>query len=170
MVILGVLSVPLITLLSDQLFVYLQSVQAYVSPPIAAVFIFGLFWSRANAKGSIYALIFGAILGAARFISEILVKNSNLDLGFFNWFASMNFLHFAVFLFVVSAVILIGVSLLNDPPVRSRIAGLTYSTANELQSEFVEKMNAINPRWTTINIIASVVLALTVFVIWGIFS
>lgn len=170
MVILGVLSVPLITMLSDQLFVYLQSVQAYVSPPIAAVFIFGLFWSRANAKGSIYALVIGAILGAGRFILELLVKNSEVSFGFLNWFANMNFLHFAVFLFIVSSFVLIGVSLLNDPPVRSKIAGLTYSTANELQSDFVEKMNSINPRWTIVNVFASVMLAITVFVIWGIFS
>ena len=30
------------------LYQYLQSVQAYISPPIAAVFLLGLFWSRVN--------------------------------------------------------------------------------------------------------------------------
>jgi len=170
MVVLGVLSVPLITMLSDQLFVYLQSVQAYVSPPIAAVFLFGLFWSRANSKGAIYALISGAVLGILRFISEIMVKNSNFDMGSFAWFSGMNFLHFAVFLFITSSVILIGVSLLNDPPLRSKIAGLTYATADDLKSEFADKMSLVDPRWTMINIVASVVLVAIVFIIWGIFA
>ncbi len=38
MVVLGVLWVPFIHLLSAQLYIYLQSVQAYISPPIARVF------------------------------------------------------------------------------------------------------------------------------------
>ena len=54
MVVLGLLWIPFIGLLSDErMYVYLQSVQGYVSPPIAAVFLFGLFWPRANAKGAI---------------------------------------------------------------------------------------------------------------------
>jgi Na+/proline symporter len=31
-------------------------VQAYISPPIAAVFLFGVFWPRANRHGAIAAL------------------------------------------------------------------------------------------------------------------
>src|SRR4029453_506119 len=46
MVGLGILWVPFIRLLSSQLYIYLQSVQAYVSPPIAVCFVFGIFGAR----------------------------------------------------------------------------------------------------------------------------
>src|SRR5262245_64909415 len=53
MVVLGLLWVPFIHLLSSQLYIYLQSVQAYVSPPIAVCFIFGVLWQRMNGSGAI---------------------------------------------------------------------------------------------------------------------
>ena len=48
MVVLGMLWVPFIKYLSSEVYIYLQSVQAYISPPIAAVFLVGVFWPRAN--------------------------------------------------------------------------------------------------------------------------
>ena len=55
MVVLGILWVPFIRTLSSQMFVYLQSVSAYISPPIAVVFLFGVFWPRANKEGAVTA-------------------------------------------------------------------------------------------------------------------
>lgn len=165
MVVLGVLSVPLITMLSSQLFVYLQSVQAYISPPIAAVFILGIFWPRANSQGAIATLGTGAVLGAMRFILEILVK-SGTSLGAFEWYATMNFLHFAVFLFVVSVGVLVTVSLATSMPNREQIAGLTLASASELQTDLSRKMDVQNPRWNQVNIIASIVLVISIFALW----
>ncbi|MDP9262866.1 MAG: sodium:solute symporter, partial [Acidobacteriota bacterium] len=51
MVVLGILWVPFIPLISSQLFIYLQSVQAYISPPIAACFVLGILWPRLNGTG-----------------------------------------------------------------------------------------------------------------------
>jgi len=31
---------------------YLQNVQSYIAPPVAAVFILGIIWKRVNSKGS----------------------------------------------------------------------------------------------------------------------
>src|SRR5687768_3088993 len=72
---LGLLWIPLMRLISGQLYQYLQSVQAYLSPPIAAVFLLGVFWRRANAAGAMTALLLGFVLGTARLIAE-LVKGS----------------------------------------------------------------------------------------------
>src|SRR5919198_5884633 len=52
MVALGILWVPFIRLLSSQLYIYLQSVQAYVSPPIAACFVIGILSTRPTATGA----------------------------------------------------------------------------------------------------------------------
>src|SRR5437773_2556269 len=63
MVILGLAWVPFIHLISSQLYIYLQSVQGYISPPIAACFILGILWPRLNAQGAITSLLTGFVLG-----------------------------------------------------------------------------------------------------------
>src|SRR5437667_3827780 len=71
MVVLGLLWVPFIHYISSQLYIYLQSVQAYISPPIAACFVLGILWPRLNGPGSIPSLLSGFGLGAARFVMEL---------------------------------------------------------------------------------------------------
>src|SRR5260221_4321940 len=66
MVVLGLLWVPFIHLISSQLYIYLQSVQAYISPPISACFILGILWPRLNGSGAISSLLTGFRLGATR--------------------------------------------------------------------------------------------------------
>ena len=63
MVLLGLLWVPFIHLISSQLYIYLQSVQAYISPPIAACFILGILWPRLNGAGALSSLLTGFGLG-----------------------------------------------------------------------------------------------------------
>jgi hypothetical protein len=81
-------------------------------------------------------------------------------------FAAMNFLHFAVFLFGISVVVLVGVSLATSPPNREQISGLTMASASELQTDLSRKMDAQDPRWNQINIIASIVLVLSILGLW----
>ncbi|MGB5388153.1 MAG: sodium:solute symporter, partial [Eudoraea sp.] len=69
---LGLLWIPIITTLSDGLYEYLQNVQAYISPPIAAVFLLGIFYKRINANGAIATLIGGFIIGFGKLTLEIL--------------------------------------------------------------------------------------------------
>ncbi len=91
------------SLAGGTLYTYMQSVQAYISPPIAAIFLLGLFWKRLNAAGAMAALWTGFVLGFARIAMEV-AKVDTL-------FATMNFLHFAIALFAVCSVVLIGVSM-----------------------------------------------------------
>lgn len=87
------------------LFQYLQSMQAYISPPIAAVFLLGVFSRRLNAYGAMAALITGFGLGVLRLALEAsgvtTAGNALLDL-----YANSNFLHFAIFLFLVCSAVL----------------------------------------------------------------
>src|ERR1700720_2944949 len=74
----GVMRVPgliggaFINLISSQLYIYLQSVQGYISPPIAACFVLGILWPRLNAQGAISSLLTGFVMGAARFVFELM--------------------------------------------------------------------------------------------------
>src|SRR5438128_6637269 len=96
LVLLGVLWVPFIRLISSQLFIYLQAVQAYISPPIAVCFIFGILWTRVNGPGAITALLSGFALGSLRFILEVVDKSRRFDQPAIRWLIDMNFLHYAV--------------------------------------------------------------------------
>jgi solute:Na+ symporter, SSS family len=125
LVVLGLLWVPLMELISGQLYQYLQSVQAYIAPPIAAVFLVGLFWDRVNARGAMAALLTGFVLGMGRLVLEL--NKGALD-GLLFAFADINFLHFAAILFVICVAVLMLVSFTAPPPPAAQIAGLTYST------------------------------------------
>ena len=131
MVLLGLLWVPFIHLLSAQLYIYLQSVQAYISPPIAVCFVFGILWTRVNGQGAISSLLTGFVLGAVRFVFEVLDKTRHYESGFIRWLVDMNFLHYAIFMFVVCTAVLIGVSLMYPAPDRKKLAGLTFATVDD---------------------------------------
>ncbi len=125
LVVTGIAWIPVLRSLSGQLYTYLQSVQAYLAPPIAAVFFLGLFSKRINAKGALTCLIVGFILGMGRLVAEI---NKEALEGWLFTFADINFLHFCVFLFGVCVVLLVGVSLMTRPPPAESLDGLTYQT------------------------------------------
>src|ERR1700726_750082 len=123
MVVLGLLWVPFIHLLSAQLWIYLQSVQAYISPPIAACFIFGILWPRLNGQGAITSLLVGFVLGAVRFVLEVLDKSAHYQSSAIPALIDINFLHYSIVMFIVCALVLIGVSMLFPAPDRKKIAG-----------------------------------------------
>ena len=123
LVVLGVLWIPFMGYFSNQLFLYLQSIQAYIAPPITAVFLIGLFYKRLNSTGSIVSLITGFLLGLLRFGLEL--SKDSLS-GIWYELATINFLHFALLLFVICTVILIIVSLLTEKPDEEKIKDVIY--------------------------------------------
>ena len=127
----GILWIPFIKVVSGAgLYTYLQSVQAYIAPPIASVFLLGLFWSRINASGALAALVGGFIAGMIRLGLEI--KKSTLPVdGIWYQIADLNFLYFAIFSFLTCVVVLIAVSMLTPPPDLEKINGLTYDTSKK---------------------------------------
>jgi SSS family solute:Na+ symporter len=148
MVGLGILWVPFIRLLSSQLYIYLQSVQAYVSPPIAVCFIFGILWTRPNGLGAFASLLVGFVLGTVRFVYEVLDKSQHFTSPAVRWLVDMNFLHYAILMFIICAIVLIVVSLMTPPPERRRLAGLTFATVDDkLDTTAVSDLQSV-PRET----------------------
>ncbi len=131
MVGLGIAWIPMMDLISGRLYEYLQSVQAYISPPIAAVFLIGIFWKRVNAHGAIWALIAGFLLGMGRLAAELAKESLS---GPLRDYAEINFLHFAILLFAVCTAVLIAVSLASPPQAPSQLKGLTLATAGPPES------------------------------------
>jgi solute:Na+ symporter, SSS family len=163
----SLLWVPLVSVLSDQLYVYLQSVQGYISPPIACVFLVGLLWPRANATGAKVVLWTGFALGLLRFILEIIHKTSPFTNPFLKTMIEMNFMHFAIILFVVSVLLLIVVSLASERPAQVKLDGLTFKFAKNVNMDEAYKIE--NPARRTQNVVASVILCVMLLVLWIVF-
>jgi len=169
LVALGLLWIPMIRLISGQLYQYLQSVQAYISPPIAAVFLLGIFWRRVNAQGAVASLATGFVIGIGRLVAEL--NKSALESGPLLFFAEINFLHFAVVLFVICAAVLIIVSLLTPPPDPDQIAGLTLQSADQRPPAGEAEVRALpdlasDPSWRRTDRLLSALAIIGVGAIW----
>ncbi|HZR56936.1 MAG TPA: sodium:solute symporter [Terriglobales bacterium] len=175
MVVLGLLWVPFIHLISSQLYIYLQSVQAYISPPIASCFVLGILWPRLNAHGAISSLLIGFVLGAGRFVLEIMdrLAGGHFENPLIRRLIDLNFLHYAIVMFVICSLVLIIVSLLTPAPERKKLAGLTFATVSEKMDLVAVTPDALRfkPAAETalerkINILLSLALVATVVGLW----
>jgi SSS family solute:Na+ symporter len=174
MVLLGLLWVPFIHLISSQLYIYLQSVQAYISPPIAACFVFGILWPRLNGTGAFSSLLTGFALGALRFVMELKERAAGghyFTSGIAAWLVNINFLHYAIFMFVVCSAVLIIVSLMTPAPERERLAGLTFATVSrKIDVEPIGNMALSTSGETAserrLNLVFSLLLAFSVIGLW----
>ncbi len=162
---LGLAWIPFMKYVSPQLYIYLQSVQAYIAPPIAACFLLGVLYPRLNGAGALAALWTGLVLGMARLVLEL--ARGRLPRGtLWAWFATVNFLHFAALLFVLCAAILVAVSLATAPPEPERVAGLTVAGGRSAEAG----RGGAGAARRRLNVVLSVVLAATLGVLWIVFA
>ena len=148
-------------LMGGGIFHYLQSVQAYISPPIAAVFLFGLMYKWINARGAIVALWTGFALGILRLVTEFLSKEGIIvvsDNSLLGMMLSINFLHYAVILFIFSTTVLMIVSKAGKPQPQELLAQVTFQKREK--SAF---------RWSS-DVVLTIILIILVLVLWTIFS
>ena len=167
-VVLGIAWIPIMEKIGGGvMYQYLQNVQAYIGPPVTAVFLLGILWKRINAQASIVTLSAGLVLLIVRLSSEIYFQSEIssgivVDSVFFE-FATINFSHMAIFIFVFSALLCVTVSLLTDELDYSRIKGLSFGTTTR---EMISKEKS----YTNYDIIFSVLLVLLVIGILVFFS
>jgi solute:Na+ symporter, SSS family len=161
LVALGLAWIPMMELISSQIYQYLQSVQAYIAPPIAAVFLLGIIWRRVNARGALAALGVGFILGIGRLVGELVKPHLS---GALYWYSNVNFLHFAIFLFVVCSAVLALVSLTAPSPSDEKVAGLTVgSTGRTAEADTLVRSD---PQWRRRDALLTGLLILSVAAIW----
>ena len=167
-VVLGIAWIPIMEKIGGGvMYQYLQNVQAYIGPPVTAVFLLGILWKRINAQASIVTLSAGLVLLIVRLSSEIYFQSEIssgivVDSVFFE-FATINFSHMAIFIFVFSALLCVTISILTDEPDYSRIKGLSFGTTTR---EMISKEKS----YTNLDIIFSVLLVLLVIGILVFFS
>ena len=137
-VVLGIIWIPVMRHVSGALYEYLQSVQAYLGPPITAVFFLGIFIKRVNGPGAVAGLVVGFALGLTKLTVQILASLEGASATMPSWmieFGKLNFLYFCVILFFTTVVLVVGVSLLTASPAPERLKGLSYATVTGEQRE-----------------------------------
>jgi SSS family solute:Na+ symporter len=122
-----------------------------------------------NGDGAISSLLVGFVLGAVRFIMEVLDKTAHYQSPFIRKLVDLNFLHYSIFMFVVCTIVLISVSFMFPAPDRKKIAGLTFATVDDkIETYGVDAPHLMRetPRERAMNIAFSVLLIATVLVLW----
>jgi solute:Na+ symporter, SSS family len=158
-VVLGILWVLAIKSLHSNLYVYLQSVQSYLSPAIVVLFAAGVFWKRATAQGAFWSFLIGMIGGFARLAADLVMSGHKVfvdglkqqlfahaisadqyaaavaplkaqyGLLFDMW--SINWLYYCQILLVVTAALMIGISLLTKAPDQAKLKYSWYGASAE---------------------------------------
>jgi solute:Na+ symporter, SSS family len=164
MVLIALLWIPVIRG-AEGLYNYLQAVQGYLAPPIFVVFFLGVFLTRVNAQGCLWAMIVGFAIGLFRMLVDTPVT---LGLaGFANGYTpgsilwivnNIYFQYFSVLITVVSAVVMLAVSYATSEPDPEQIKSLTYGTSTE------EDLRRTHESWGWVEVAGS---AMVMFFILG---
>ena len=115
---------------------------SYVSPPITAVFLLGVFWKKATGRAALLTLIIGGAIGMVLFaldfwkapITAFLSGNSPSLAGAFAWFMHNvihDFMLLAFYLLVVCCGIMVVTSLLRPEPLREEARPLVWEDWHE---------------------------------------
>ncbi len=143
-VFLGICWVLVIKALHSSLYEYLQNVQAYLSPAIAVLFAVGVFWKRATAPAALWAFVVGVVAGFARLATDLVMRTDGATVkelkqqlykhlitadqynagiapihakyGIMFTFWNIHWLYFCQGLFVLTAALMIVISLMTQPP------------------------------------------------------
>jgi len=158
-VVMGVCWVLVIKSLHSDLYVYLQSVQGYLSPAIAVLFLLGVFWTRATAPAALIAFVVGVTGGFARLMADLVMRDDGVavttlkqqlyqhtigqpayDSAFavirarHGWvfdFWNIHWLYYTQILFVVTAALMIAISLMTKTPNPATVKFTWYGATAE---------------------------------------
>ncbi|KAL9658427.1 hypothetical protein ABK040_005971 [Willaertia magna] len=183
----GVLSIPIVQLLSKQLYIYTHKVMGYCASPIAVIFLFGVLSKRVNNYGCFATLLVGNTIGLTRlFLEAILIgENKIFDVEKLPYwlgklvggFVTLSFLHFSAALALFSIICLYIISLLTGKPKEENIELLTlnyrsmYETVrNTFNSNFNFKTFIKENREEVINVLLTIIslgILVTLYIVFA---
>ncbi|KAM9805161.1 sodium/myo-inositol cotransporter [Neosynchiropus ocellatus] len=119
MVVISIAWVPvIIEMQGGQTYLYIQEVAGYLTPPIAALFLLGVFWKRCNEKGAFWGGMTGFTLGTARLVLAFVYRRPRCDLPDTRpaFIYEVHYMYVAAGLFWISGLVAVLVSLCTAPP------------------------------------------------------
>jgi SSS family solute:Na+ symporter len=178
-VFLGICWVLVIKALHTNLYEYLQNVQSYLSPAIAVLFIAGVFWKRATAPAALWSFVVGMVLGFARLAADIIMRGDaptvkalkqqlyhhtitlqqyndgiapiHAKYGVLFTFGDIHWLYFCQGLFLLTAGLMIVISLMTQAP-DAKVAKYTYYGATP------EEKAATRASWNALDVVLSLIV------------
>ena len=178
-VFLGICWVLVIKSLHSNLYVYLQSVQGYLSPAIAVLFVMGVFWKRATAPAALWSFSIGVVGGFARLAADIYMRSYEKIVGdakdnlyhqvitldqykaviapiqqkygliYDLW--TINWLYYCQILFVLTAVLMVIISLMTKAPDPKTIKFTWYGATPEEKA-------ATRASWSAMDVVLSLIV------------
>ncbi|SFL38553.1 sodium:solute symporter [Proteiniphilum acetatigenes] len=138
----------------DSLLKYYQEMLSYISPPIVAAFILGIFSKRVNGNGIFTGLITGLVIAAG-----MLFFRTNI-------FGDLHFLLIVPFLFGVSLLVMIVVSRFSSAPRTEKLADTTFR-----REDFVSEVKAMKgQKWYKSYLSWAIILLAISALLWIFFS
>ena len=146
------------------LYDYLQNVQSFLAPAITATFLLGIFWGRINAKGAVWGLTVGFILGMGKLTIQTFFGTGKLENpAFLAAIGNFNAYYACGVLFLASAITLIVVSLLTPPQDPKQIEGLTFASINKKEvRDSIKPVDIV----TTLIVVAMILTIYLYFSFW----
>ena len=134
-VVIGMIWIPIMQSISQQLYSYIQLVQSLLAPGIAAVFMAGIFSRHVTPKSGLVGLAVGFGLGMLRLLLQALHGMAGIEWpGLMQDFVDINWLYFSFLLFVFTCAVIAVVSKYTPNASTEQIAGLTYHSVSAQQS------------------------------------
>ncbi len=178
-VVMGICWVLVIKSLHSDLYVYLQSVQGYLSPAIAVLFLLGVFWKRANSVAAFWAFVVGVAGGFARLAADLVMRDDGATVtalkqqlyhraitldqytsavaplrarhGWIFDFWSIHWLYYTQILLVVTAALMIVISLVTRPPAAGAVKFTWYGATAEEKAQ-------TRASWTGMDVLLSLIV------------
>jgi solute:Na+ symporter, SSS family len=186
-VVMGVCWVLVIKSLHSDLYVYLQSVQGYLSPAIAVLFLLGVFWKRATPTAALWAFVVGVVGGFARLAADLVMRTDGAVVtslkqqrfhgsltadayaaaiapiqarhGWIFDFWSIHWLYYTQILFLLTATLMIVLSFVTRPSEASAMRFTWYGATPEEKA-------ATRASWSGLDVALSVVVLIAVGVFY----
>jgi solute:Na+ symporter, SSS family len=183
----GICWVLVIKSLHSDLYVYLQSVQGYLSPAIAVLFLLGVFWTRATAPAAFWAFVVGIIGGFARLAADLVMRNDGATVatlkqqlyrhaitreqydtaigpiraahGWIFEFWNIHWLYYTQILLVVTAMLVVVISLLTKAPAAGVVRFTWYGASPEEKA-------ATRDSWGTSDVVLSLIVLAAVLLFY----
>mmetsp|Transcript_174860 Transcript_174860/g.560664 ORF Transcript_174860/g.560664 Transcript_174860/m.560664 type:complete len:653 (+) Transcript_174860:54-2012(+) len=122
----GLAWLPTLTNRGEGLYLATQSVMAHLTPTLVAVFFLGLLWPRANGIGAFVGMLAGFAFGIVRWVISNGAVCDDWDASSFR---CMDFNHIGSFVFLITLVVTIVVSLLSGKPDVGKLYGTCVTVA-----------------------------------------
>jgi solute:Na+ symporter, SSS family len=189
-VVMGICWVLVIKSLHSDLYVYLQSVQGYLSPAIAALFLLGVFWKRATAPAALWAFVIGVIGGFSRLFADLVMRDDGTLVthlkqqlyqqaitpgqyaaaiapirarhGWVFGFWSIHWLYYTQILLLVTALVLVVASLATAPPSRDALRYTWYGATPAERA-------VTRASWSRVDVVLSLVVVAAVLLFYAAF-